>query len=44
MKRAAAAALLAIMILPAQILAKEESLEAIEKDLSSIVKEMDAMS
>lgn len=44
MKRAASAVLLLCLLLPAGIRAEGESLEAIEKDLSSIVKEMDAMS
>jgi hypothetical protein len=44
MKRAAAAALLIFLLLPSATRAEEESLEAIEKDLSSVIKEMDAMS
>ena len=45
MKRvAAAAAILASLLLPAAIRAEGESLEAVEKDLSSIIKEMDSMS
>lgn len=41
---AAATALLAFSLLPAASLAQGESLEAIENDLSSILREMDAIS
>jgi hypothetical protein len=44
MKQAMFAALLLCLLLPAGIRAQGESLEVIEKDLSSIVKEMDLIS
>ncbi|MBI5576595.1 MAG: hypothetical protein HY896_09575 [Deltaproteobacteria bacterium] len=44
MNRFGTAVLLLLLLHPAILLAEGDSLEAIEKDLSSIIKEMDAMS